>query len=79
MHDVNTKVHNFSEKLKMMIGKCRVKKVTWSPLPFAVNKVLNLSNVDQWDHNARFPIYILQLKCFEARYYIPDMFINNLQ
>ena len=36
--DFNTKLLNFTEKLKTASGKCRVNMVTWSFLPFAVQQ-----------------------------------------
>lgn len=43
--DANTKLLNFTEKLKTASGKCRINVVTWSSLPFAVSisVILNLS------------------------------------
>lgn len=42
--DANTKLLNFTEKLKTASGKCRINVVTWSSLPFAVSisVILNL-------------------------------------
>ena len=43
--DANTKLLDFTEKLKTASGKYRVNMVTWSFLQFALNAIINLSNL----------------------------------
>ena len=42
----NSKLLNFTEKLKKASGKWRINMVTWSILPYAVNVTLILYNID---------------------------------
>ena len=49
--DANTKLLNFTEKLKTTCGNCRVNMVTWSFQPFAVKRNSNNS----WVARERLP------------------------